>query len=389
MNTENARAALPEIPTTSHAATNRESRVELGDRICSPPPKQNRKLLFKRIALVTLAVFIGAGLARFSYDWWTVGRFIESTDDAYVGGNVTVIAPEVSGFIARLAVDDNQQVHAGDLLIQLDDRDYQAALARAEAAVAIQRATLTNLDATRHWREAIIAQAQADIVAADAEIVRTREDQVRYKKLTADGTEPLQSFERADAAYKEAVAAGRKSRAALVAAQRQLEVIQAQEQETQATLQQAVAEEMTARLNLGYTELRAPIDGTVGNRSAQIGAYATTGSQLVSLIPTHGLWIDANFKEDQLAHMRPGSPATVSVDSIPGKVFRGHVASLAPATGAEFSVLPPENATGNFTKIVQRVPVRIMLDDEAEALGQLRPGLSVTANVDTQSKAGL
>ena len=374
------------MPGRSPDATNGESGLEFNDSIDLSSPKPNRKLLFKRIALMALVVFIGAGLARFSYDWWTVGRFIESTDDAYVGGNVTVIAPEVSGFIARLAVDDNQQVHAGDLLIQLDDRDYQAALAKAEAAVAIQLATLTNLDATRDLQEAVVAQAQADIVAADAEIVRTREDQVRYKKLTADGTEPLQSFEKADAACKEAVAAGQKSRAAVVAAQRQLAVIRAQEQETQATLQQAVAEEMTARLNLGYTELRAPIDGTVGNRSAQIGAYATTGSQLISLIPARGLWIDANFKEDQLAHMRPGSRAMITVDSMPGRVFRGHVVSIAPATGAEFSVLPPENATGNFTKIVQRVTVRIMLDDETAAHGQLRPGLSVIAKVDTRSQ---
>lgn len=384
-NTENPRADLPEAPTISPERTNGESRLELNELTVSSPSKQNRRLLFKRIALAALAVLAGVGLVKFSCDWWTVGRFIESTDDAYVGGNITVIAPEVSGFIAKLAVDDNEQVHAGDLLIQLDGRDYQAALARARAAVAIQRATLTNLDATCQLQDAVIAQARADIAAAEAEIVRTREDQVRYKKLAADGTEPLQSSERADAAYKEAVAAGQKSRAALVAAQRQMDVIETQEGQTQAALEQAVAEEAAARLNLGYTELRAPIDGVVGNRSAQIGAYATAGSQLISLIPAHGLWIDANFKEDQLAHIRPGLPATITVDSIPGKVFRGHVVSIAPATGAEFSVLPPENATGNFTKIVQRVAVRIVLDDEGAAQGQLRPGLSVVAKVDTRS----
>ena len=384
--TENLRATSPEEPGISTDETNGESRLEFNDRTAPSPLKPNRKLSFKQVALRVLAVSAGLGFAIFSCEWWTVGRFIESTDDAYIGGNVTVIAPEVSGFIARLAVDDNQQVHAGDLLIQLDSRDYQAALAKAEAAVAIQQATLTNLDATLHLQEAVITQMQADITAADAEITRTREDQVRYTKLAADGTEPLQSSERADAAYKEAVAAGQKSRAALVAAQQQMTVIQTQGGQTQASLQQAAAEEAVARLNLGYTELRAPIDGTVGNRSAQVGAYATAGSQLISLIPVHGLWIDANFKEDQLAHMRPGSPATVTVDSIPGRVFHGHVVSIAPATGAEFSVLPPENATGNFTKIVQRVTVRIILDDEATALGQLRPGLSVIAKVDTRSR---
>jgi membrane fusion protein (multidrug efflux system) len=352
----------------------------------SPVPDKERGPLFKRALLWTAGVLGGIGVLALAGHWWVVGRFIESTDDAYVGGNVTVIAPEVSGFITRLAVEDNQTVHAGDLLVQLDDRDYQAALARAKAAVAIQRATLTNLGATRHLQEAIIAQAQADITAADAEIIRTRDDQVRYKKLAADGTEPLQSSERADAAYKEAVAAGQKSQAALVAAQRQMDVIATEQEETQAALEQAAAQQSAAQLNLGYTELRAPIDGTIGNRSAQVGAYATTGSQLISLIPAHGLWIDANFKEDQLARMKPGSPATVTVDSIPGKTFRGHVVSIAPATGAEFSVLPPENATGNFTKIVQRVAVRIALDDEAAAQGELRPGLSVVAKVDTSGR---
>ena len=154
-----------------------------------------------------------------------------------------------------------------------------------------------------------------------------------------------------------------------------------------AALEQAMAERDLARLNVGYTELRAPIDGIVGNRSAQVGAYATTGSQLISLVPARGLWIDANFKESQLARIRPGSPATVKVDSIRGRVFRGRVLSVAPATGAQFSVLPPENATGNFTKIVQRVAVRIGLDDEGETFGQLRPGLSVIAKVNTLSPA--
>jgi membrane fusion protein (multidrug efflux system) len=321
------------------------------------------------------------GLARLTYIWWSVGRFIESTDDAYVGGNVTVIAPKVAGFISKLAVVDNQRVHAGELLVKLDDRDYLAALAKANAAVAIQRAALTNLDASRHLQEAVVAQAQATIVADDAEIVRTREDQVRFTRLLRDSAVSTQESQKADANYKEATAVGEKSRAGLAAAERQLEVIETQKQQVLATLEQAMAERDLARLNVGYTELRAPIDGIVGNRSAQLGAYAATGSQLISLVPARGLWIDANFKESQLARMRPGSPATVKVDSMPGQVFRGHVLSVAPATGAQFSVLPPENATGNFTKIVQRVAVRIMLEDEAATFGQLRPGLSVTAKV--------
>jgi len=376
---------VPSPPTTLsgrpavQVARNSHDRQDELDE--SPGAVSPKKRNFKRLILSASIFLAGICLAKVAYTWWTVGRFIESTDDAYVGGDVTVIAPKVSGFISKLAIGDNQQVHAGDLLLKLDDRDYLAAQAKADASVAIQQAALTNLDATRHLQEAIVAQAQATIAAAEAEIVRTRDDQVRFSRLLKDSAVSVQESQKTDADYKEAMAVGEKSRAGLAAAQRQLEVIDAQKQQVHAALEQAIAERDLARLNVGYTELRAPIDGIVGNRSAQLGAYAAIGSQLISLVPARGLWIDANFKESQLARMRPGSPATVKVDSMPGQVFRGHVLSVAPATGAQFSVLPPENATGNFTKIVQRVAVRIMLEDEAATFGQLRPGLSVTAKV--------
>src|SRR6266436_1305291 len=377
---QNPHIGLSNRPAVQPAPNDHGSKNELnGTNV--PQPGRARKSL-KRMALMVSIVLATLGLAKVAYTWWTVGRFIESTDDAYVGGDVTVIAPKVAGFISKLFVGDNQQVHAGDLLLKLDDRDYLAAQAKADASVAIQQAALSNLDATRHLQEAIVAQAQASIAVAEAEIVRTRDDQVRFSRLLKDSAVFVQESQKTDADYKEAVAVGEKARAGLVAAQRQLEVIDTQKQQVHAALEQAIAERDLARLNVGYTELRAPIDGTVGNRSAQVGAYATTGSQLISLVPTRGLWIDANFKESQLARIRPGSPAKVKVDSIPGQVFRGHVLSVAPATGAQFSVLPPENATGNFTKIVQRVAVRIMLEDEAATFGQLRPGLSVTAKVN-------
>ena len=384
---ENGRVSLSIVHTLPPARENPGGRTELNGETTLPSPKKNRAPAFKRGALAALIVLAGIGVAKLTHDWWTVGRFIESTDDAYVGGDVTVIAPKVSGFIAQLFVTDNQQVHAGDLLIKLDDRDYRAALAKADAAVAMQQASLANLDATRHLQESVVAQAQAEIAATDAETARTHDDQVRAKQLVTSGVESTQDFQKADADYKEALAAGEKSRAALDAAQRELEVIATQKQQAQAALNQAVADRDLAQLNLSYTELRAPIDGVVGNRSAQTGAYAAAGSQLISLVPARGLWIDANFKESQLALVRPGSPAAVKVDSIPGKVFRGHVVSIAPATGAQFSVLPPENATGNFTKIVQRVPVRIVLDGDASTLGRLRPGLSVTVAVNEKPDA--
>jgi membrane fusion protein (multidrug efflux system) len=387
---ETARINQSATPLVPPLQTIDEPRFHFDNQGDLPAPK-NFKLMLKRAALVALIVIAGMGLAKLTHDWWVVGRFSQSTDDAYVGGDVTVIAPKVSGFVAQLAVADNQWVHAGDLLIKLDDRDYRAALEKAQAAVTIQQATLGNLDATGHLQEAVIAQARAGIAAADAEITRTHDDQVRAKQLISTGVESTQEFQQADAAYQEALAAGDKARATLTAAERQLEVIASQRLQARAAETAAVAERDLAQLNLSYTELRAPIDGIIGNRSAQVGAYASIGAQLISLVPAHGLWIDANFKENQLGRMRPGSPASVRVDLISGKIFPGHVASIAPATGAEFSVLPPENATGNFTKIVQRVAVRIVLDDEAAALGQLRPGLSVTARVDTRvkGKAGL
>ena len=349
--------------------------------------KGKRRLSRRQHALAGAVLLLAAGAAWYGHHWWTVGRFIESTDDAYVGGDVTVIAPKVSGLIAEVAVTDNQAVKAGDLLVKLDDRDYRAALAKAEAAVAGQRARLANLDAARRLQEAMIAEAQAGITAADAEIERSRDDQTRYRQLSATAAASVQSFQRAEADYRKAIAGGERTRAALLAAERQLEVIDTEKQQTAAALAAALADRETAALNLGYTELRAPIDGTVGNRSARAGAYASVGAQLISLVPARGLWVDANFKESQLARMRPGLPARIEADVLPGEVFHGRVASLAPATGAEFSILPPENATGNFTKIVQRVPVRVLLEGDDSALGKLRPGLSVTVEVDERPES--
>jgi membrane fusion protein, multidrug efflux system len=359
---------------SSVATVNRESTA-------AESPIQ-AKWNLKRLSISSAATLGAAALLVFAAHWWTVGRFIESTDDAYVGGDVTVIAPKVAGFIAEIAVQDNEAVKAGDLLVKLDDRDYRAALARAEGAVAGGEAELVNLEATHRLQEAVTAEARAQISAADAETVRARDDALRFRELSARSAASIQTYQRAEAEYQEARAGGERVRAALSAAERRLQVIDSERLKAQAALAVAVADRDTARLNLGYTELRAPIDGTVGNRSARVGALATVGAQLLSLVPAHGLWVDANFKEGQLAEMHPNQPVRIKADVLPHESFSGHVASLAPATGAQFSVLPAENATGNFTKIVQRVPVRILLDGEASALGHLRPGLSVTAYVN-------
>jgi membrane fusion protein (multidrug efflux system) len=342
----------------------------------------------KRLGASLLAIGLVAGAAWHADEWRRVGRFLESTDDAYIGGDITVMAPRVAGLIAEVPVGDNQAVHAGDLLVKLDDRDYLAALAKADGAVVAATARIANLDATRRLQEAIIAVAAAEVAASDAEAARARFDVDRYRQLASDQFASTQRLQQADADHKKGIAAAEKARASLDAASRRLDIIATEKQEADAALTEAVAERDLAKLNLAYTELRAPVDGVVGNRTARVGAYATVGAQLLAVVPAKGLWIDANFKESQLARMRPGLLATVTADVLPGEVFHGHVASLAPATGAQFSVLPPENATGNFTKIVQRVPVRILVDGDAATLGRLRPGLSVVATVDERPPEG-
>jgi membrane fusion protein, multidrug efflux system len=357
----------------------RDTRLDQRDRLASWDLK--RLAVFVAIGLVAL------GIAGFGYHWWVVGRFIESTDDAYVGGDITVIAPKVAGFIQQVAVTDNQSVRAGDLLLKLDDRDYRAALDRAQAAVAAQQATLANLDATRRLQGAVIDQARAGVKAAAAELQRAQEDAVRFRELSAHSAASVQVYQKAAADSQQAAAQVDKSRAEVAAAERELEVIDTRKLQIQAALAEATANAELARLNLSYTELRSPIAGVVGNRSARTGAYAAIGTQLISVVPARGLWVDANFKESQLEHMLPGQRVTVTADVLPGHVFVGRVASLAPATGAQFSVLPAENATGNFTRIVQRVPVRVWLEGDTEMVGRLRPGLSVDVNVDERASA--
>jgi membrane fusion protein, multidrug efflux system len=334
------------------------------------------------LAALGFAALLGAG--DYSHYWWITGRFIETTDDAYVGGNVTQIAPHVSGFVSGILVRDNQYVRAGQPLIRLDPNDFQAALQHAQAVLQSRQADLANLLAKRVLQQHMIAQAQADLTAKQAQAVFAAEEDQRYSALALTPAGSRQAAERALAADQSAHAAVLSSAASLQAANQQLAVIDTDIGAAQAGVAQAEADLRTAQLNLGYTNIVAPMDGYVGNRSAQVGAYVTTGTDLLAVVPAHGLWVDANFKEDQIARMKPGDPATIIADVLPGRTFHGHVASLAPATGAVFSVIPPENATGNFTKIVQRVPIRIALDGDAEQLGLLRAGLSTTVSVDTR-----
>jgi membrane fusion protein (multidrug efflux system) len=334
-----------------------------------------------------LALAAAMGASWYGYDWWMNGRFIESTDDAYVGGNVTAISPHVAGFIAEIAVTDNQYVQAGQLLVRLDSRDVQAVADHAEAVLQQRKATLASLRARYVLQQSTIQQAAADLDAKSAQATFAKEEAERYRALVLTSAGSRQDAQRTLALDQQARSAVVSSQAGLEAAKQQLAVLDAQITEAVAAVAQAEADLRTARLNLGYAEIRSPIDGYIGNRAAQVGAYVAEGAYLLTVIPAHGLWIDANFKEDQLERMEPGQSAIIVADVTPGHVFHGHVLSLAPGTGAIFSVIPPENATGNFTKIVQRVPVRIELDDGDATLGRIRPGLSIVASVDTRSGA--
>jgi membrane fusion protein (multidrug efflux system) len=343
------------------------------------------RISVKRAAVAAAGLAVALDIGWYGYGWWTNGRFIESTDDAYVGGDVTTIAPHVAGFVSDVAVVDNEHVRAGQLLMRLDARDFQAACDRAQATVLARRAALQGLRAAYEEQRATIRDRDADLRAAAARLAFAHVEGARYAALALTPAGSRQDAERTRATDQEAAASVSGAAAAVEAARRHLDVLAAQVAEAQASVGVAEADLRTAGLDLGYTQIRSPIDGYVGNRAARAGAYVSQASYLLSVIPAHGLWVDANFKEDQLARMRRGQTADVTADVAPGVVFHGRVDSLAPGTGAVFSVIPPENATGNFTKIVQRVPVRIELDTGDGTLSRLRPGLSTTVSVDART----
>src|SRR6266852_3784484 len=336
-----------------------------------------RKKLVLGLAVVALALG-GTG----GWHWWTVLRFRQSTDDAYVQSDVSVISPKIEGYIKKVRVADNQEVAEGAILFVIDDRDFKAKVAQAEAAVATAEATIATYESRLKLQQAMIDQAAAVLKSAEADLSRAQQDYKRYSTLMTSDFASRQRFEQAEADARKAEAALAKSRAALAAEQNQLAVLRSQQREEEAKLQQARANLQLARNDLENTVIRAPVSGVVGNRAGQVGQYAKPGTQLLSLVPLSRLYVTANFKETQLTHMRPGQLAEVAVDAYPNRTLEGRIESFAPASGAQFSLLPPDNATGNFTKIVQRVPVRIALPVNNPLAGLLRPGLSVTVTID-------
>ena len=338
----------------------------------------------KRAALA-LALALGvAAAADFGYGYLTTGRYLESTDDAYVKADSTIISPKVSGYIAQVLVGDNQPVKAGDLLAMIDDRDFKAALDQAHADVAASEAAVRNLDAQISLQQPIIEQGTADVAATEANLKFAQEEQARYDGLMKTGSGTVQRAQQTDAALRASNAQLQHSKSGLLAAQRKVDVLTTERAKAVAQLDRARAVEAQAALNLSYTRITAPVDGTVGARSLRVGQYVQAGTQLMAVVPLDAVYVVANFKETQLTHVRNGQPVEIRIDSFHNTRLTGHVDSLSPASGLEFALLPPDNATGNFTKIVQRVPVKIVLDDH-NLTGLLRPGMSAEPTINTKA----
>jgi membrane fusion protein, multidrug efflux system len=338
----------------------------------------------KRVGLA-LALSLGvAGAADLGYGYLTTWRYLETTDDAYVKADSTIIAPRVSGYIAEVLVGDNEPVKAGQLLARIDDRDFRAALHQANADVAAAEAAVRNLDAQLALQQPIIEQGTADIAAAEANLKFAQEEQARYDDLMKSGSGTIQHAQQTDAALREKIAQLQHGKSALLAAQRKVDVLITDRTRAVAQLDHARAVAQQAALNLSYTEISAPVDGTVGARSLRVGQFVQAGTQLMAVVPLDAVYVVANFKETQLTNVRNGQPVEVRIDSFRSTRLKGHVDSLSPASGLEFALLPPDNATGNFTKIVQRVPVKIVLDDQS-LTGLLRPGMSAEPTVNTKA----
>lgn len=361
------------------------------------------------ILVLLLAAAVVLTITR-NWNAWEGGKVEQVTDDAFVRGDLTPLSTKVAGIVKSVQISDYQQVHKGDLLVELQDDDYQAQLAQASAAVEAARAAIENNRRQRELQDskieralagidqakAQIAAAEAGIKATEADVIRTREERARQEALLATQAATKQHVESA-VADEQRLAAQAASRAAdleqantllrsselgVESERRAKAVLESQEQQLVADLHAKEASRNAAEINLGYTKIHAPADGTVGERQVRAGQLVSPGTQVVTFV-AQTKWIQANYRETQLTHMKIGDPAEIRVDEYPGKVIRGKVLEIAPASGSQFALLPPDNATGNFTKVVQRIPVKIAIDDNALAT-QLRPGLSVIATVRTR-----
>lgn len=349
-------------------------------QVAAPEKKKRKSFVLPIVALALL----GAG-GWYGYNWWTDGRFLISTDDAYVGGDIAVIAPKVSGYVAKVDVVANQQVKSGDTLLTLDDGDYRNALEQAQAQLQTQQLSLARIDAQIAGAQASLQQAVAQKGSLDAALRGADINLKRATELQSKDVGTVASTDNAQIAMEQAKANLVAGEASVVSAQANIDLLKAQRKEAEGSVKTLELARDKAARDLSFTVLRAPYDGVIGNLSVQTGDLVSVGKRLASLVPMDDLYINANFKETQLAEIEPGSKVRVHVDAFGDHDIEATVQSISPASGSVFSMLPPENATGNFTKVIQRVPVRIVFSKEDLAKHRLRAGLSVVVDVDTRT----
>ena len=347
-----------------------------------PPRKRARKL----VLLLAAAGVLGGGGYK-AYEWWTVGRFFVSTDDAYVQADISVLAAKVPGYLAAVPVANGQAVKAGDVIARIDDGDYRLAQEAAHDKLVTQEATIVRIGRQVEAAQAQLLQSAAQIDAARADAVRAAADYARQQQLEKVDFVAKARIEQARADRDRTQAAEKGAEASLTAMKAQVEVLRAQRAEAESLAAELRTAERRAARDLDFTILHAPFDGVIGNKAVEAGAYVAPGSRIAALVPLQSVRVDANFKETQVERMKAGQAVHIAVDAYPDRDIVGTVESLSPASGSVFSLLPPDNATGNFTKIVQRLPVRVRVPAEVAREGVLRPGLSVTVRVDTREAA--
>ena len=347
----------------------------------APPDWIWRALVF----LLAIGVLV---LITTRWNRWESNARRQSTDDAYLQADQTPVAAKVSGYVRSMPVQDFERVHAGQLLVQIVDNDYKATVDQLSASVLAAAATVEALKAQRSLQQANIQAAKATIAATTANLDQNDRDLTRQHRLLETGSSSTEATEKLQTTHAQLAAQLDQNRAQELAASRQLDVLGAQEAQAQAALAAQQANLELAKINLGYTSIVAPQDGVIGQRQVKPGQFVPVGGQVTSLIPLPNVWVIANFKETQLTHMAAGQKAEIEVDTFPGRTLKGHVLAFAPGSGQQFSLLPPDNATGNFTKVVQRIAVKILIDDADGLADRLRPGMSVVATVDTEEPRG-
>lgn len=362
-----------------------EAEAKTGATAEAPPATASHGVRRLLIAGASLAALAAASYLGWQY--WSVWRFEVSTDDAYVQADNTTIAPRVSGYLSEVLVGDNQHVKAGQALARIDDRDFKVALEQAKADVQAAKAAVADKQASLDAQQSVIDGAKATIDVDRANEKFAQQDSERYSHLATTGYGSVQNAQQAEARIAAARASIARDTATLTNAEKQVEILKAQVAQAKATLAHDEAVQDQAELNLSYTTVVSPIEGVVGNRTLRVGQYVQAGTQLMAVVPMTAAYIVANFKETQLEHVRAGQAVNVEIDMFAGVEIPAHVDSLAPASGQQFALLPPDNATGNFTKIVQRIPVKITFDKGSPLAGELRPGMSVYPTIKTKKPA--